>query len=78
MTRKGVLFDMNMKRTYEWCCCMMLGCIKVCLYTLKKEFELRFGVKKSERTTKAVLLKFFRKQDEHWNKTGNNRPGKKF
>ena len=55
-----------------------VGMYQSVLYTLKKEFELRFSVKKSEGTTKAVLLKFFRKQDELWNKTGNNRPGQKF
>jgi len=36
---------MNMKRNYVWCLCMSLGCTKVCLHTLKKEFKLRIRVK---------------------------------
>ena len=49
VARKGALFDMNMKWNYVWCFFMMLGCTKVCLHALKKEFKLRIGVK-SERT----------------------------
>jgi len=40
---------MNMKRNHVWCFCMMLGCTKVCLHAVRKEFKLRIGVK-SERT----------------------------
>jgi len=45
VTRKGALFDMNMKWNYVWCFFMMLGCTKVCLHALRKEFKLRIGMK---------------------------------
>ena len=45
VTRKGALLDMKMKWNCVWCFSMMLGCTKVCLHALKKEFKLRIGVK---------------------------------
>ena len=51
--RLGLGFHLShasyMKRDHVWCFCMMLGCTKVCLQAVRKEFKLRIGVK-NERT----------------------------
>jgi len=36
---------LNMKWNYVWRFCMRLGCTKVCLHALKREFKLWMGVK---------------------------------